>query len=580
MRRGAEAAVNSLRVRLIAGFSLVAIVPVAIAVLLLGSRIQSEVRAQSADRLAAALGFLRARLDADGARLSEKLALLAADAQLKRLYLVEAASDAELREYLANQQFLLDLDYLCVADTTGAIVADGSTAPAARPRPGREPVAAGALGPAREPGLSLAGLPGGRALALDATAPIRYRDERVGLVRGGFVLDSLRLAELRETSGVELVLWDADGRVTASTLAGAESLAVAASGAATRVTLGGRSYLARGDTLAPGGGSGVRIAGLVSTAGTDATLAALRTTSLVLGLLAAGLAALLGLAWSLQVSRPVERLAAFSQRISRGEWDEPLAFESVRELQALVEALERMRGDLRGYRERLVASERQAAYGQMARKVAHEIKNPLTPIAISVADLKRSYEQQRPDFPQILEQAVRTIDEEVQSLKRMLQEFSDFGRFPHPEFAPCDLGALLVDVRTLFGHEADAGRLRVTSPEGALVAEADRGQLRQALVNLVQNGLDAAGPGGSVRVHARRAGGTAEIGVADDGPGLRPEQREQLFVPGFTTKAHGSGLGLTIVERIVTDHGGSIEVDTAPGRGTAFTLRLPLKRGS
>lgn len=571
---------NSLRVRLILGFSLVAIVPVAIAMVLLGQRIQSEVRAQSAERLAAALGFLRARLDADGVRLSEKLALLAADAELKRLYLVEAATDAELREHLATQQFLLDLDYLCVTDTAGAIVADGSSAPSARPRAGREPVAVAALAPRREPGLALASPPAGRALALDGAAAILYRDERVGLVRGGLVLDSLRLAELRETSGVELVLWDSAGRVVASTLPGAAALAPGGRSAATRVTLGGISYLARGDTLAPGAGRGVRIAGLVSTATTDATLAALRTTSLVLGLLAAGLAALLGLAWSLQVSRPVERLAAFSQRISRGEWDEPLALESVRELQELVEALERMRGDLRGYRERLVAGERQAAYGQMARKIAHEIKNPLTPIAVSVADLKRSYEQQRPDFPQILDQAVRAIDEEVHSLKRMLQEFSDFGRFPHPEFAPCDLAALLADVRALYGHEAEAGRLRVAPPEGTLVAEADRGQLRQALVNLVQNGLDASRAGGAVRVHARAAGAAAEIVVADDGPGLSPEQRAQLFVPGFTTKAHGSGLGLTIVERIVTDHGGSIEVAAAPGRGTAFTLRLPLKRGS
>jgi len=579
VRRGGTAPVSSLRARLIAGFSLVAIVPVAIAMLVLGQRIQSEVRAQSADRLAAALGFLRARLDADGARLSEKLALLAADAQLKRLYLVEAATDAELREHLATQQFLLDLDYLCVTDTAGTIVADGSSAPAARPRPGREGVAAEALAPVRAPGLALAAPAAGRALALDAAAAIRYRDEPVGFVRGGLALDSLRLAELRETSGVELVLWDANGRLVASTLVGAAALAATGDATTERVTLGGRAYLVRRDALAPGGGTGARIAGLVSTAGTDATLAALRTTSLVLGLLAAGLAALLGLAWSLQVSRPVERLAAFSQRISRGEWDEPLAFESVRELQALVGALERMRGDLRGYRERLVAGERQAAYGQMARKVAHEIKNPLTPIAVSVADLKRSYEQGRPDFPQILEQAVRTIDEEVHSLKRMLQEFSDFGRFPHPEFAPCDLGELLADVAALHSHETGAGRLAVEPPPGALVAEADRGQLRQALVNLVQNGLDASAPNGAVRVRACRSGEVAELVVSDDGPGLRPEQRAQLFVPGFTTKAHGSGLGLTIVERIVTDHGGTIEVDTAPGRGTSFTIRLPLKRG-
>jgi len=163
---------NSLRVRLIVGFSLVAILPVAITMLLLGARIQSTEREQSAERLGSALGFLRARLVADGERLSEKLSLLAADPQLKRLYLVDAGSDAGLREYLATQQFLLDLDYLGVIDTSGAVVADGSTWTASRARPGRDLVPAEALRAVRVPGLGLATLPGGRALSLDGAATI------------------------------------------------------------------------------------------------------------------------------------------------------------------------------------------------------------------------------------------------------------------------------------------------------------------------------------------------------------------------------------------------------------------------
>ncbi|MCC6348455.1 MAG: ATP-binding protein [Candidatus Eisenbacteria bacterium] len=571
---------NSLRVRLIAGFALVAIVPLAVAMLLIGQRLQSTVRAQASARLASALHVMRAQLDDDADRLTGRLALLADDAQLKRLYLVESAGGASLREQLATQQYLLGLDYLYVADTAGAVVADGGAAPLARPRPGREPVDAATLAPRRTPGLEFAPPAAGRALALDAAATITYRDAPVGLVRGGLLLDSLRLAELRETSGVELALWDSAGRPLAGTLPGAAALAARGGSGPERIRLGGASYFARRDTLSPGGGPQVRIAGLVPTAGTDATLAALRTTTLVIALLAGAVAVLLGLAWSLQVSRPVERLAEFSQRISRGEWDEPLTLASVREVQALVAALERMRADLRGYRERLVANERQAAYGQMARKVAHEIKNPLTPIAVSVADLKRSYEQGRPDFPQILDRAVRTIDEEVQSLKRLLKEFSDLGRFPPPAPAPCDPGALLAEVGALFAHESAEGRLVLAPPAGPIVASADRAQLRQALVNLVQNGLDAAAPDGRVRLAARAAGGSLELVVADEGPGLSPEQKARLFVPGFTTKAQGSGLGLVIVERIVTDHGGTIEADSAPGRGTSFTIRLPLSRGA
>jgi nitrogen fixation/metabolism regulation signal transduction histidine kinase len=251
--------------------------------------------------------------------------------------------------------------------------------------------------------------------------------------------------------------------------------------------------------------------------------------------------------------------------------------ESMRELQALVRALERMRSDLGTYRDKLRAGERQAAYGQMARKVAHEIKNPLTPIAVSVAGLKRAYDQKHPDFAATLEDAVRTVGEEVLRLKTLLQGFSDLGRFPSPRLARFDMADLLADLRTLYAHEVSARRLAFEWPATPLPLLADRDQLRQALINLIQNGLDAtAAIGGLVRVDAIAQGGSLWLSVNDDGPGLDEARRAQLFVPGFTTKAHGSGLGLTIVERIVSDHGGSIDVDSAPGEGTTFVVRLAL----
>jgi nitrogen fixation/metabolism regulation signal transduction histidine kinase len=415
-------------------------------------------------------------------------------------------------------------------------------------------------------------------VALDASAPVRYNGAEVARLRGGLVLDSLRLAALREASGVELVLWGADGRLLASTLTGAGHLAPGAATASVW-TVVGRSYRGRSDSLLTGGDA-VRIAGLVPTARADAALGAMRTTSIGLALLAIALAIALGIAWSLQLSRPVERLAAFSQDIARGEWDQPLEPGSVRELQTLAEALERMREDLRADRARLIAGERQAAYGQMARRVAHEIKNPLTPIAVSAADLKRSFELQRPDFPQILEQNVRTIEQEVGALNALIREFSELGRFPPPRIARCDVRELFADLGGLFAHELAAGRLAIAPVPDGLVAELDREQVRRALVNLVQNGLDAAAPAGGVRIATATRDGRLEFAVADDGPGLTDEQRAQLFTPGFTTKSHGSGLGLTIVERIVSDHGGTIAAESAPGRGTTFTLHLPLTRGA
>jgi signal transduction histidine kinase len=568
--------VNSLRARLILGFSLVAILPLALAMVLLEQRIQHTVRAEAAARLDAANAVLRRQLADDGARLGARLRLLARDAQLKRLQLAGPEAELELRQYLEDQRFLLGLDYLAVTDSAGRLAGDASLAA----RPGERPLAATSLPPAPDSGSGIVPLAERGGLALDARAPITYADIPVGAVRGGLRLDSLFLARLQRTTGLDLVLRDGGGRVTATTLQGA--LAPEPRPADTtvgRVRLEGRAYFTRETPLVAGAVeavAGPRLTVLASAAAADDAITVLRLTALALGGLGVLVAIVLGLVWSHQVSRPVVRLAGFSERISRGEWDEPLAMESMRELQTLVEALERMRRDLGAYRDRLRASERQAAYGQMARRVAHEIKNPLTPIALSVAGLQRAYAQQRPDFAGTLADAARTVSEEVHRLKQLLHEFGELGRFPPPRPTTFDLRDLLRDLGSLHAHDVEAGRLGFEIPAAELRVHADQDQLRRALLNLAQNALDAtaAGPG-RVWVRAGAEGDIVRLTVADNGPGLTDEQRANLFVPGFTTKAHGSGLGLTLVERIVTDHGGTIEVESAPGRGTTFILRLP-----
>lgn len=568
---------NSLRTRLIWGFSLVAVLPLAMAMVLLGARIQHTVRAQAAARLDTAIGVVQSQLRADGERMLQQLALLGRDPQLKRLVLVPGNGELELRQYLADQRFLLGLDYLVVTDTSQRVLGDAAAASTAS-----EPASLGAEQlPVRvDDGLLVSTLMGAGGLVLDSRAAIPYLDHRAGVIRGGVRLDSTFLARWHLTSGLELILRDPQGRVVATTLHG--GLAPRPRTADTTVgvvQLGGRSWFTREADLKIGAhdGTAAHLTALASSAAADDAIGVLRSTAIVLGLLSIVLAIVLGVVWSHQVAQPIVRLAGFSERIARGDWDEPLLLESMRELQMLVDALERMRTDLHGYRDNLRASERQAAYGQMARKVAHEIKNPLTPIAISVQGLKRAFEQQSPaEFSGTLDDAVRTVSEEIQRLKTLLQEFSDLGRFPPVRPTRFVLGDLIGELRLLYEHEVSAGRLSFESPPAALSLDADRDQLRQVLINLVQNGLDAtAANAGRVRVSAMRRDDVMCLVVRDDGPGLSEEQRAQLFVPEFTTKSHGNGLGLTIVERIIAEHGGTIEVESAPGRGTAFELRLP-----
>lgn len=560
---GAPRMMRSLRSRLVLGFALVAVVPLALALFVLSQRIRSTVRSEASERLGAALSTIEARQRADAERALQRLEIVARDGSLRRLALVQPVAVRDLAEFLDEKRFLLGLDFLSVTDLGGHAIADAATAPA--------PLAAVDSSAA---GLEVRPIEGA-ALAIVASTPILYQGEPAAMLRGGFRLDATRLADLARASDLALWLRDGTGRPVASTRGpDTESGFVPPADGAVAVP-GSGSHLARTVALGIGPEPRARLTALVSTAAADRSIAALRMAGAVFGLLGLAVAIALGVLWSLAVSRPVERIARFSEGLARGEWEEALALSGVREIETLGSALDRMRSDLRGYRERLVASERHEAWSLMARAVAHEVRNPLTPIAVSVADLRRSYQQQRPDFGQVLEQAARTIDDEIASLKRMLHEFAELGRFPEPVPERVALAEAFADLETLYGGDVERGRLAFARLAPGLDVRADRGQLRQALVNLIKNGLEAIAPEGRVDVSARAADGVVEIAVADDGPGMNDEQREMVFAPHFTTKPQGFGLGLTIVHRIVNDHGGTIAVESAAGRGTVFRIRLP-----
>jgi nitrogen fixation/metabolism regulation signal transduction histidine kinase len=236
-----------------------------------------------------------------------------------------------------------------------------------------------------------------------------------------------------------------------------------------------------------------------------------------------------------------------------------------------------MIGDLTGAREALVRAERVAAWREIAQRIAHEIKNPLTPIQMAIETLKRAKARGPETFDPLFAESAATILDEVGRLKNIVSEFSRFARMPAPTLGPVPLQPLVQSATALY-----AGSVPITlSIEPDLPpARADRDQLTQVLVNLLENARDAVAQaaGGGIRVALQRApGGGLALEVADDGPGLSEEARARLFTPYFTTKPNGTGLGLAIVQRIVSDHGGEIRVGVPPGgRGAAFTITLPI----
>lgn len=539
---------TSMRARLVWGVAIAAIVPLVVVMLLLTRQIRVTLGRDATRLLRAELTNLDSALAGDRERMAARLRIVAGDPALKRAYLVRSASGRDLGDALAERRFLLGLDALEVRDSAGAWVAGDSVE--------------------------------GEGPALRASAPILYLGQPAGRLCGALRLDRAYLARLERGGGLELMLRDASGATLATTLdsATAERIPSAASdtGGFT-VRLETRAFRAGVVRLDLGEAPPATLIGLVSTASEDAMISTLQITSLVLALLAIAVAVALGVLWSSQVSRPIEEIAAFSGRLAEGRWDEPLLVHGAREITTLADALDRMRDDLRRYRSRLVTSERQAAWGLMARQVAHEVKNPLTPIAISIADLKRSHDLGRPDFPAVLEQATRTVTAEIGALRRLLDEFAEFGRMSPPRLARFQVAALFESLAALYAPDVAAGRLELRPPAAGLAFTADQDQLRQALVNLVKNGLEAIAPGGSVEVAAGTVDGALEITVTDDGPGLPPDQRERPFAPGPSTKPGGAGLGLTVVERIVSEHGGSIQAADVPAGGTRFRMRIPLQ---
>jgi two-component system, NtrC family, nitrogen regulation sensor histidine kinase NtrY len=224
----------------------------------------------------------------------------------------------------------------------------------------------------------------------------------------------------------------------------------------------------------------------------------------------------------------------------------------------------------------LIQAQQLAAWSEAARRIAHEIKNPLTPIKLAAERLLKKHRQGDADLDRALEEGVEIIVREVATMKGMVDEFSRFARMPRPRPAPVDLGRLLEE--TLHLYRGLKPGVEVGGVVGGDLRQAslDAEQIRQALINLLDNAIEATEAPGQVRVSVGRANGHLEIQVADTGRGIPAESKEKLFLPYFSTKGRGTGLGLAIVQRIVSDHHGSIRVEDNRPHGTVFTLELPI----
>jgi len=322
------------------------------------------------------------------------------------------------------------------------------------------------------------------------------------------------------------------------------------------------------------------LGGVVVTASRSRTrlveaLARLDWTILILGLGSVGTALVGGVLLARGIARPIVLLSEQAREVATGE-PKLVAPRGGRELVGLTNAFNQAIADLTALRKRLAATERIAARREIARRVAHEIKNPLAPIRTAIETLRRLRARNDPAFDEYFEEASRTVLEEVARISNIVSEFTRFARLPPPNPVPFDVVDAVRGVVHL--HRSEGVKLRFHADElGPLNADSD--QLKQVVTNLVQNALDASSgqklPRVDVELRAG-AGETLTLTVTDNGPGVAQELRAKLFEPYNTTKPHGTGLGLAIVQRIVVEHGGDIVYREAEGGGAVFEVTLPL----
>ena len=280
---------------------------------------------------------------------------------------------------------------------------------------------------------------------------------------------------------------------------------------------------------------------------------------------------------------PIVNLEEATRRVAEGDFSFRILTRTGDELSILANSFNRMIQELEISRKQLVHAEKVSAWQEIAQRLAHEIKNPLTPIKLSAQRLMRKYSENPEEFERILRPSVDAIVEEVDNLSKLLNEFGEFAKLPGPSLERFPLAKLITEVSSMYRNLS--GKVNITvdalTPETHIWA--DYNQMKQVFANLFMNAYQAMADGGQIDVRAdlvKKANSSyCRITVRDTGPGIEEEHRNKVFEPYFTTKEYGTGLGLAIVERIIFDHAGDIWFESARGGGTTFYIDLPMPEG-
>ncbi len=581
------------RRRLLVLFALTVLVSVAAVTVIISIMTRRAFDQANDERTSALVAQFRREFDNQGAEVSRRIQSIAGSTEANRMLVASAQRIPDYSPFLETAQTLAEpqrLDFLEFADTNGTIISSAQW-----PAKFGYKESLAIPGAPTNPFLKEEELPSGPALGLFDVRSITTGDRRLYII-GGIRLDKSFLARLEPPAGMRVMLYEnlgsagfspdrlifADGQLEdTEQLASIIQQALRDrhdSGAIVRSSSGDESVNAF-----PLTGNEGQVLGVLLVTSSRQIYSDLRAQIRGAALLAASVGLLLAILLSsvaaARVTKPVEELAKAAHEVAAGNWTATVNVSTRDELGELAESFNRMTRDLLDHREKLVQAERVAAWRELARRLAHELKNPLFPLQLTVENLLRAREQGQQQFDETFRESAATLLTEIANLKSIIAKFSDFSKMPQPQFQPVKLDELFDSVARL--HQAQFAKARIAfNFECATTAPiaADPELLHRALSNLVLNAIEAMPKGGELGLRANESGDSVRIEVSDTGHGLTPEECSNLFTPYYTSKRQGTGLGLAIVQSIVSDHGGRISVSSEPGRGTKFTIDLPANR--
>jgi nitrogen fixation/metabolism regulation signal transduction histidine kinase len=270
-------------------------------------------------------------------------------------------------------------------------------------------------------------------------------------------------------------------------------------------------------------------------------------------------------------------LSMIQQRLSAtmlGNTNEPIVYEARDEIGAIVSAYNQMVRQLSASEDQIKQNQRELAWRQMARQVAHEIKNPLTPMRLSIQHLSRAWAEQTPRLEKMFPGTMKTLLSQIDQLVRIANSFSEFAKMPDPVKSRFQLNDVLTEVIDLYAQSEEAIWL-IDIPQDPFWVYADPDQLSRCFNNIIKNALQAMEESGIIHISMRILGDRARVEIKDNGKGMSEEVQERIFEPSFSTKSSGMGLGLAIVKRIVESSNGTISFTSRLGEGTTFYVEIP-----